>query len=76
MSDLPAEQHLAGPLTAADLAPIARQRQWTPEQCQALYAARQRGVTLRVLAQEHGVSTERIRHLAAKGQRLPGPPAY
>jgi hypothetical protein len=43
---------------------------WTPEQCRALYAARQRGVTLRALAQAYGVSTESIRYLAAKGQRL------
>jgi len=51
-------------------------RRWTPEQCRALYAARQRGVTLRALAEAHGVSTERIRYLAAKGQRLEAiPPA-
>jgi hypothetical protein len=58
------------PLTAAELAAMERQRRWTPQQCRALYAARQRGVTLWALAQAHGVSMERIRYLAAKGQRL------
>ena len=50
------------------------QRRWTPEPCRALYAARQRGVTLRAVAEAHGVSTERIRYLAVKGQRLEATP--
>ena len=62
------------PLTAAELEANAHPRHWTPEQCRALYAARQQGITLRALAQQHGVSTERIRYLAAKGQGLASTP--